>query len=70
MPDEDLDKACLLIGEELVKLYINMNKKYPKQIVITAMTGTLATCATIAGYKREGILAALNSAFDDIEGEE
>ena len=67
MTDEQLAAACATIGSAFVELYGAMCDKVPKAVVITGMTGALAACAMESGMGREGVAAALNSAFDDIE---
>lgn len=49
------------------ELYASHCAKAAKPFVLMAMTGALAACATEAGAERDKVIAALNSAFDDIE---
>ncbi len=71
-PNGSLDDATLTelagkIGNEFIRVYAN-NSDIPK-VAIVAMAGALAACATAAGVSRDKVIVALNSVFDDIEGE-
>jgi hypothetical protein len=70
-----MDEATLnALADDLAgafaELYAAQCAKAPKALVLMAMTGALAACATEAGAARENIVAAINSAFDDIEAGE
>ena len=68
MSEDDLSALAEKVGNSTVDLYARLCQRIPKMLVLTGMTGGLAACATEAGADREKVIAALNSAFDDIEG--
>ena len=66
MTERELEAACAGVGERTINLYADLCAKIPKAIVVTGMTGGLAACAVEAGFDRDKVVAAINSAFDDI----
>ncbi len=70
MTEKELNALCGFISEKTIDLYATLCQKIPKPVVLTGLSGALAACATEAGFPREKVLAAINSAFDDIESEE
>lgn len=67
MTEEELIQLCSNLGEEFATLFFEKCKTNPKMIVLTAMTGALAACASAIEVTRDKAVDALNSAFDDFE---
>lgn len=59
-----LNSSSSLISAEVYAQHCTL---VPKVIAITVLSGALAACATEAGFKRNNVIDAVNSAFDDIE---
>ena len=67
MTEDELNILSERLAGSFVDLYVSLCERSPKLIVLTAMTGALASCATAANIGRAKTVAALNSTFDDIE---
>lgn len=65
--EDDFNAAAEKLASSFTELYAAHCSKTQKMFVVLAMTGALAACATEAGMDRHKLVAALNSAFDDID---
>lgn len=59
------------LAEQIADSFVGAYEKWcaakvPRDSVLAAMAGALAACAAEAGATRESVVAALNSAFDEI----
>jgi hypothetical protein len=70
MNNAEFNAVCQLAGEKFTELYADLCQRFPKKVVLTAITGALAACATEAEQPRDRVIAVLNSCFDDIESED
>ena len=67
MTEAELIALCEKIAGTVCEVYGAYCDRVPKLIVLTAMMGALAACATEADVERARVIDAINSAFDDIQ---
>lgn len=65
--ENEFAKLAEKLANAFIDVYVHNCTKVPKAYVLMAMTGALAACSSEAGAERDKVVAALNSAFDDIE---
>lgn len=74
MTDQDQEERFNAFLQELAgkfcDCFAEVRAKAPTHIAFTAMTGALAALAVANGFKRNNVIDAINSAFDDIEEQE
>jgi hypothetical protein len=67
MTEAELISIIDKVANDTIEVYGLYCRRVPKVFVVTAMAGALAACASEADIHRDVVVAALTSAFDDIE---
>lgn len=66
--DEDrFNQHMLKLANKFIDAFAEVRILAPAPIAITTMTGALASLAIANGFKRNNVIDAINSAFDDLE---
>ena len=66
MTEDEFTAAKLRVAEDFIYLYAAYCKSYPKQLVLSAMAGAIASLAIAHGFTQENVLAAISHCFRDI----
>jgi hypothetical protein len=66
MTEDEFNDATMRVANDFIDLYAAYCKHYPKQLVLSAMAGSIASLAIAHGFTQESVIAAINHCFNDI----
>jgi hypothetical protein len=66
MTEDEFNAATLRVARDFIDLYAAYCKSYPKQLVLSAIAGAIASLAVAHGFSQESVVAAINHCFREI----
>ena len=67
MTNDEFREATMRVADDFIDLYAAYCKHYPRQLVLSAMAGSIASLAIAHGFTQESVVAAISHCFKDIE---